>query len=73
MKYGWCSFDANDNLNFKTIKLPENSIRSIYLGLKCTDENREEMKLLLRNRNIRLYQMEVDKADSYKLVKKRIM
>lgn len=66
-------FDANDNKNFKTIKLPENSIRSIYLGLKCTDENREEMKLLLRNRNIRLYQMEVDKADSYKLVKKRIM
>lgn len=66
-------FDPNDSENFKTINIDKESIQEIYLGLKCSDENREKMKLILRNRNIRLYQMKVDPVDSYKLVKERIL
>lgn len=65
-------YDPNNEANYKTIEIPADSIQAIYLGLKCSDENREIMKLLLRNRNIRLYQMKVDDTDSYKLVKERI-
>lgn len=66
-------YDPNNEGNFKTVEIPENSIQEIYLGLKCSDENREKMKLILRNKNIRLYQMKVDSSDSYKLVKERIL
>lgn len=65
-------YDPSNEANYKTIEIPEDCIEAIYLGLKCLDENREKMKLLLRNRNIRLYQMKVDDTDSYKLVKERI-
>lgn len=65
-------YDPNNEANYKTIEIPADSIQAIYLGLKCSDENREIMKFLLRNRNIRLYQMKVDDTDSYKLVKERI-
>lgn len=65
-------YDPSDEANYKTIEIPENCIEDIYLGLKCSDENREKMKQLLRNRNIKLYQMRVDDSDSYKLVKERI-
>lgn len=63
-------YDPNNNDNFKTIKIDEDCIQSIYLGLRCSDENREKMKLLLRSRNVKLYQMEVDAIDCYKLVKR---
>lgn len=66
-------YDPNDDSNYKTIQIPEDCIQAIYLGLKCSDENRERMKLLLRNRNIRLYQMSVNGLDSYKLIKERIL
>ena len=66
-------YDANDSGNYKTINIPEDSIQSIYLGLKCSDDNRRKMLLTLRNRNIQLYQMEVDTTDAYKLRKKRIL
>ena len=66
-------YDPTDEANYKTIEIPENCIEDIYLGLKCSDENREKMKQLLRNRNIKLYQMRVDDNDSYKLVKDRIL
>ena len=65
-------YDPSDEANYKTIEIPENRIEDIYLGLKWSDENREKMKQLLRNRNIKLYQMRVDESDSYKLVKERI-
>lgn len=65
-------YDPNNTDNFKTIEVPEDSIQSIYLGLKCSDEDRKKMKLVLRNRNIKLYQMEVDATDNYKMTKKRI-
>lgn len=66
-------YDPNDTSDFKTIAIPEDSIQEIYLGLRCSDENKDKMKLLLRNRNIRLYQMKVDPTDSYKMIKERIM
>lgn len=66
-------YDPNDTCDFKTITIPEDSMQEIYLGLRCSDENREKMKLLLRNRNIRLYQMKIDPTDSYKLIKERIL
>ncbi len=66
-------YDVNNIENYKTIEIPDDSIQSIYLGLKCSDENRDKMRLILRNRNIKLYQMEVDPTDAYKLIKKRLM
>lgn len=66
-------YDPNDSSDYKTITIPEGSIQDVYLGLRCSDVNRERMKLLLRNRNIRLFQMRVDPNDSYKLVKERIL
>lgn len=66
-------YDPNDKADYKTISVPEDSIQEIYLGQRCSDENREKMKLLLRNRNIKLYQMKVDPIDTYKLVKERIL
>ena len=66
-------YDVNNIENYKTITTTDDSIQSIYLGLKCSDENREKMKSVLRNRNIKLYQMEVDPIDAYKLIKNRIM
>lgn len=66
-------FDPSDDKNFSTVSIPEDCIKEIYLGLKCSDENREKMKLTLRNRNIKLFQMKVDSKDSYKLVKERIL
>ena len=66
-------YDVNDTENYKTISTPDDSIQSIYLGLKCSDENRDKMRLILRNRSIKLYQMEIDPTDAYKLIKKRIM
>lgn len=67
------NFDPSNQDNYKTIKIPEESIEEIYLGIRCSDENRDKMKLVLRNRNIRLYQMKIDEKDCYKLVKERIL
>lgn len=67
------NFDPSNQDNYKTINLPEDSIKEIYLGIRCSDENRDKMKLVLRNRNIRLYQMKIDEKDCYKLVKERIL
>lgn len=66
-------YDATNEDNYKTIKVPDDAIQAIYLGIKCSDVNREKIKLILRNRNIKLFQMEIDDADAYKLVKKRIL
>lgn len=65
-------YDPECDDNFKSISISENCIEDIYLGLKCSDENKETMKQILRNRNIKLFQMKVDEYDSYKLLKERI-
>ena len=66
-------YDANNNDTYKVIAAPEESIQSIYLGLKCSDENRDKMISVLTGRDIKLYQMIVDPTDAYKLAKQRIM
>ncbi|MGM9848059.1 MAG: DUF2971 domain-containing protein [Muribaculaceae bacterium] len=66
-------FDPTNSSNFKAIKHPDDSIIDIYLGLKCSDEDRNKMLLILRNRNIKLYQMKIDPNDCYKLIKERIL
>lgn len=65
-------YDPENSEDFKLLTLPEGSLLDIYLGLKCSDTNREKMLLLLRNKSVRVFQMEIDKSDAYKLCAKRI-
>ena len=65
-------YDPNCHEDYKLIELPEDCISSIYLGLKCSDHDREDMQLILRDKAIPLYQMKIAKEDNFKLVAERI-
>ena len=65
-------YDPNCHEDYKLLELPEDCISSIYLGLKCSDYDREEMQLILRDKAIPLYQMRIAKEDNFKLVAERI-
>lgn len=66
-------YDPNNREDYQILPLPEDSITEIYLGLRCCDADRDRMKKILRNRNIKLYQMVLDEYDVYKLRSQRIM
>lgn len=56
--------DFNTDTNFKEVNAPK--LKAIYLGLKCSTENEDKMKVALRsinNQNVKLYRMEYDKND----------
>lgn len=65
-------YDPNSHSDYKLLELPNDSIVAIYLGLKCSDSNREQMQLILRDKAIPLYQMIVAKNDFFRLEAKRI-
>ena len=65
-------YDPNCHEDYKVIELPDDCISSIYLGLKCSDHDREEMQLILRDKAIPLYQMKIAKNDCFKLEAERI-
>lgn len=47
-------------------------LKSIYLGLKCSDENRHKMEMALRRKNVALYQMRLDESNICNLIPERI-
>jgi hypothetical protein len=51
---------------------PAPKLNSIYLGLRCSTSDRQEMTQALRGGAIPLYQMEYDPTDASKLIPKRI-
>lgn len=63
-------YDLNNKERFKEITAPP--LKSIYLGLKCSDENRHKMEFVLRRKNVALYQMRLDPIDICKLIPERI-
>ena len=65
-------YDPNSHSDYKLLELPNDSIVAIYLGLKCSDSNREQMQLILRDKAIPLYQMKVAKNDYFRLEAERI-
>lgn len=54
-----CSFDTTNDEEFPFIKC-KGAIKAIYLGVKCSDENRRKMERAIGNKDIPLYQMSVD-------------
>ena len=65
--------DYNNDKQFKEVDAPP--LKAIYLGLKCSDENRHRMELALRSqrkKNVELYQMQIDTSNFCKLIPKRI-
>ena len=65
-------FDPNNNDDFKLLKINPNNIKEIYLGLRCSDENKYRMFQILRGRSIPIYQMKLDKSNPFKLIAERI-
>ena len=65
--------DFKNDKQFKEVDAPP--LKAIYLGLKCSDENRHKMELALRSqrkKNVELYQMQIDPSNICKLIPIRI-
>lgn len=59
--------------DFKEVNAPK--LKAIYIGLKCSTENENKMKVALRsvdNQNVKLYRMEYDKTDFGEIKARRI-
>ncbi len=65
-------YDPSVDSKFKTLQLPDDSIKEIYLGLKCTKDNEELMCEAIEGKNIPLYRMTTKDNDVYHLVAERI-
>lgn len=66
-------FDLSNKLRYKELRAPH--LKAIYLGLKCSDENRHKMELALRSqreKNVELYQMQIDPSNICQLIPERI-
>ena len=55
-------YDINDIQTFPTISF-KGCIQAIYLGLRVTEENRRRMEVAIGDKNIPLYQMQIDDTD----------
>lgn len=67
------NLDFKTDNNFTEVDAPK--LKAIYLGLKCSAENEDKMKVALRtvkNQNVKLYRMEYDKTDFGEIKAKRI-
>lgn len=61
-------FNKDGSPDFPTPKLPEGSIKSIYLGVKCSDENKIKILDVIKDKpDIEVYQMQISSDDIYKL------
>lgn len=54
-----CSFDSTSQEEYPVIKC-KGAIKAIYLGAKCSAENRREMEKAIADKDIPLFQMSVD-------------
>lgn len=66
-------FDKNGSPDFPTPKLPDGSIKAIYLGVKSSKENRTKLLEIIKNKpDIEVYQMQISSEDIYKLKASKI-
>lgn len=61
-------FDKNGSPKFPTPTLPKGSIKAVYLGVKCSCENKNKLLNAIKdNFDIEIYQMQISSEDIYKL------
>lgn len=66
-------FDVNGSSEFPTPKLPVGSIKAVYIGVKCTLENRAKILEALKNKpDVEVYEMQINSQDIYKLKAQKI-
>lgn len=66
-----CSFDINNIEEHPYIECP-NAIKAIYLGVKCSSEDRRKVEIAIGDKDIPLYQMSVDETNLTRLKKTQI-
>lgn len=54
-----CSYNVKDNEEYPELEC-KGAIKAIYLGVKCSDENRRKVEKAIGDKDIPLYRMEVD-------------
>lgn len=64
-------FDAKEEKDFPSLPC-EGRIKAIYLGVKCTDENRRKMEKAIGHKDIPLYQMKIDESNLTHFKKQQI-
>ncbi len=66
-------FDKNGSPDFPTPKLPNGSIKAIYLGVKSSEKNRTKLLEIIKDKtDIEVYQMQISSEDIYKLKASKI-
>ena len=66
-----CSFNVNDSEEYPEIEC-KGAIKAIYLGVKCSDDNRRKVEKAIGDKDIPLYRMDVDDKLLTKLKKVQI-
>ena len=66
-----CSYNVKDNNEYPELEC-KGAIKAIYLGVKCSDENRRRVEKAIGDKDIPLYRMEVDEELLTKLKKVQI-
>lgn len=59
-------YDPEHTEDFKELPLPEHSIKAIYFGINCSDEDKNQIKDIVGD-DVELYQMEFDTHNAYKM------
>lgn len=63
-------FDLHNTVAYKELDAPK--LKAIYLGVKCSDGNRQLIETALREKQVKLYQMRISKDDVCALIPERI-
>ncbi|WP_315359671.1 DUF2971 domain-containing protein [Prevotella nigrescens] len=61
-------FDKQGSSDFPTPQLPKGCIKAIYIGVKCSEENKSKIFKAIKNKpDIEVFQMQISSQDIYKL------
>ena len=61
-------FNKKGSPPFPALKLPEGCIKAIYIGVKCTEENKNKIFEAIKDKpDIEVFQMQISSQDIYKL------
>lgn len=66
-------FNRKGSPDFPTPRLPEGSVKAVYLGVRMPDESRRQILDILKDKpEIEIYQMSISSEDLYRLTARRI-
>lgn len=66
-------FDVNGSPEFPTPQLPKGSIKAVYIGVKCSQANKQKIIEALKDKpDVEVFQMQISSEDIYKLKAKKI-